>query len=110
MDFAAIFGIIGALLSIMHLLPELVLALRTRHLNDLSWGMLIISELNFLSWLMYGILQPAPPITFGAGINTIVIALLIILKYHYKHPRLKTSIQFAKIQQKKRRQTRKARV
>lgn len=106
MDFAAIFGTVGALFSITHLLPELALAIRSHHLNDVSWGMLIISQLNFLSWFAYGILTPAHPIIFAAGVNTAVIATLIGLKYYYALPKVQK--QYQRAEQKKRRQANKA--
>lgn len=96
MDFAAIFGIIGAVFSITHLLPELALALKVRHMNDVSWGMLIISEFNFISWLMYGILEPAYPIVAAAGVNTVVTTILIVLKRHYQYGDIKPAYQLAR--------------
>ncbi len=84
MDLVLVFGTLGAFFSILHLLPELILALRTRQLDDVSWLMLIISLFNFASWITYGALLSAFPIVFASSVNFTVTSTLIVLKIQYK--------------------------
>lgn len=83
MDLVLIFGTSGALFSILHLVPEVGLALRTHRLNDVSWWMLVISILNFGSWLAYGLLLSIYPIIVAATVNLSLSWLLLGLKGHY---------------------------
>lgn len=86
MDSWEILGFMAATAGAISLLPEVMKALRTHHLRDLAWGMLLLSLFASTAWLMYGIHLHNLPMIFSPSVNVVMEVTLIFLKLHYsKH-------------------------
>jgi len=80
---AEIFGFIGAILGAITLVPEVIKAFKTHHLKDIAWGMLILTTISSVFWVIYGIHLEAYPIMISDSLHLATAALLMYLKYHY---------------------------
>ncbi len=78
-----ILGYIATLFSATQLVPEVMKALKTHHLRDISWAMLAIMLISSVLWTGYGVLKGSMPLLLSAGINGIMQAVLIFLKWNY---------------------------
>ena len=56
MDLIIALGLIGAILTTVTLLPQLVKVFKTRSTKDISAGMFALFVTDFFVWLIYGIL------------------------------------------------------
>lgn len=61
MELDLIIGIIGAILSSISFLPQVVQIWKTKSADDLSMATIVLLASNGTSWLMYGILKDAMP-------------------------------------------------
>lgn len=87
MDIWTIVGYVAATANTIELIPEVRKALRTRHLNDVSWAMLVLMFCSSTLWAAYGIhLQDIPLIISGA-VNATMEVTLMVLKKNYRHKR-----------------------
>lgn len=57
MFFADFLGLIGAFLSAITFIPQVILAYKSKSVGDLSWAMLWIVFCSVIIWLVYGILK-----------------------------------------------------
>lgn len=76
-------GYIAGILGATSLVPEIAKALKTHHLKDVAWGMLILSGFSSFMWTLYGIHIDAYPIIFSDGIHFATAIFLIYLKIRY---------------------------
>ena len=77
-------GCFAAVCSAISLIPEILKALKTHHLGDVSWGMLYLLTLSSIMWGSYGMAQNDLPLTASAIINFTLETSLIVLKKHYE--------------------------
>ena len=81
------------------LIPEVIKALKTHHLRDVAWGMLLLHGIGAVSWLIYGSFIGDIPLMISASMNTLLGTTLIILKYQYaktEQPMLSKKAGFSK--------------
>ncbi len=79
-------GIIGSsatLIGTSLMLPQVIKSFKTKKVEDISYGTLVLYFLNCLLWLMYGILIVALPIVICNFIALIISVLQIFLKIKY---------------------------
>jgi MtN3 and saliva related transmembrane protein len=76
-------GFAAAALSCMSLLPELHQALRTHHLKDVAWGMILLMTISSLFWLVYGTYNNLMPLIVSASIQIALQITLMGLKLLY---------------------------
>jgi MtN3 and saliva related transmembrane protein len=80
METIDLIGYLATAFGSTHLIPEVVKAVRSRHLRDLSWVMLAFMVIGSLLWFTYGLLQGIAPLYVSAGINGISSLTLVYLK------------------------------
>lgn len=82
-ELADIFGYAGTITGISFMLPQVYRSFKTKRVDDISWGMLVLFFLNCIFWLTYGLLSSAFPVILTNGIALLVIILQIMLKVRY---------------------------
>jgi MtN3 and saliva related transmembrane protein len=84
MDLIIILGLVGATLTTVSLLPQLIKIYRTRSTKDISTGMLVLFSSAFIVWLTYGILIGDIPLIIAntfAIVQSIIILIFKIIIY-----------------------------
>ena len=76
-------GFIAAALSCISLIPEVHQALRTHHLKDVAWGMLLMMTLSSFFWLVYGTYNDVMPLIVSSALQLALQVGLIGLKILY---------------------------
>lgn len=77
-------GYVGALLTAVNFLPQVIKAYKTKDAEDISYWMLILVIASQVVWLIYSIsLQLIPVIISNASLLLLALTLMI-LKYMYK--------------------------
>lgn len=81
-------GYIATAMSTIKLIPEIIKALKTHHLKDIAWGMLLLMSTADGMWLIYGIHLQEMPLILDGILNFSMGIMLIYLKFHYtkNHP------------------------
>ena len=71
-------GLLGATLSAITFIPQVILAYKTKSVGDLSTGMLVIVFTSVIIWLIYGIYLHLLPVILA---NAVILVLSIVLLY-----------------------------
>lgn len=77
-------GYIASVVGTMLMLPQVWKAWKTKRVEDLSFGMVILYFFNCLLWLLYGLLLAAHPLILANGIALIISIVQMILKLKYR--------------------------
>ena len=78
------FGFLGAFLTTVAFVPQVVRTWRTRSAEDLSLTMLTVFFAGIVCWLAYGLSLGAVPIIMGNIVTLGLTAILIALKLSIK--------------------------
>ena len=78
-----LFGYLGAATLIVTLIPQLYLTIRTKKVEDLSFGFLCLQQLTCIFFLIYGIKIRALPLIIANSIVGTQGVLLIFFKIIY---------------------------
>jgi len=62
------------------MIPQILQALRTGRMADVSLAMVILYFINCLLWLLYGLRLRAKPITIANSIGIVIAIVQVILK------------------------------
>ena len=81
-------GYIGTVFGASILIPEIIRALRTHHLEDLAWGMLFLMLGASTSWFIYGLLHNNLTLMIDTIISISMQAILWTLKIHYSRAKM----------------------
>jgi MtN3 and saliva related transmembrane protein len=84
MDLIIVLGLVGATLTTVSLLPQLIKICRTHSTKDISTGMLVLFSSAFIVWLTYGILIGDIPLIIAntfAIVQSIIILIFKIIIY-----------------------------
>jgi MtN3 and saliva related transmembrane protein len=65
------------------MLPQVYKTFKTKSVEDVSWGMLIIYFFNGIFWLTYGILLGATPLMVTNTLALIICTIQITLQVRY---------------------------
>ncbi len=84
MELVDIFGYLGILTGISFQVPQVLKTYKTRSVEDLSWGMLVLFFFNCIFWGIYGFLLNGTLMIVANAIALIVNILLIMLKICYR--------------------------
>lgn len=84
MELDLIIGIIGAILSSVSFLPQVVQIWKTKSAKDLSMATIVLLASNGTSWLVYGLLKDAIPLVITNAIVLFMLLLIIVLKIKYR--------------------------
>lgn len=77
-------GFLAGTLTSASFLPQLIRAIRTKSLEDVSLGMLLTLATGIFLWLVYGILIGAVPVMLSNFVSFILVVSIIILKRIYR--------------------------
>lgn len=84
MDPLLIVGYLAATANTIEFLPEVLKALRTHHLEDLSWAMMGLLCFSNIMWGIFGLHLNDIPLIACSLINGIMQWTLVILKFRYQ--------------------------
>ena len=84
MDFWNITGFSASILSAATFVPQVYKAIKTKHLRDVSWGLLLLVDLSSALWLIYSIKFGIQPLLLSSSITMLSSSLLVVLKLVYK--------------------------
>ena len=85
MDIATIAGYAGIVTGVSFMIPQVYRTYKTKSVEDISWGMLVLFFLNCIFWLVYAILSHAIPVGLTNGLALIVTIIQITLKILYRN-------------------------
>ena len=83
MPLDVIFGWIASSLCTFILVPQIIKAFKTRHTDDVSMYMLVISVAGNAFWVAHASLTQNIPLIVGATLISIMSIVLILFKYRY---------------------------
>ncbi len=83
MPLEVLFGWAASFLCTLILVPQIIKALQTRHTDDVSMSMLVISVAGNSFWVAHASMTQNIPLIVGAGLISCMSILLIIFKYMY---------------------------
>lgn len=81
MPLEILFGWAASFLCTLILVPQIYKAIQTRHTDDVSMSMLIISVAGNGFWVAHASMTLNIPLIVGAGLISCMSIALIILKY-----------------------------
>jgi MtN3 and saliva related transmembrane protein len=84
MDLIIALGLIGATLTTVTLLPQLIKVFKTRSTKDISAGMFVLFVIDFFVWLIYGILIGDIPLIIANSFALWEASIILIFKIIYK--------------------------
>ena len=84
MDLIIALGLIGATLTAVSLLPQLLKVIKTRSTKDISAGMFAFFVTDFFVWLIYGILIKDIPLIIANSFALVEAIIILIFKIIYK--------------------------
>lgn len=73
-------GWIASLLCTLILVPQIIKAFKTRHTDDVSMFMLMLSVTGNAFWVAHATMTHNVPLIFGAGLISLMSIILIIFK------------------------------
>lgn len=83
MSIEVLFGWAASFLTTLILVPQIYKAAKTKHTDDVSMSMLVISVAGNGSWVVHALLTSNIPLIVGAGLISLMSITLIIFKYMY---------------------------
>jgi MtN3 and saliva related transmembrane protein len=83
MSIEVLFGWAASFLTTLILVPQIYKAAKTKHTDDVSMSMLVISVAGNGSWVVHALLTANIPLIVGAGLISLMSITLIIFKYMY---------------------------
>ncbi|MFT6970939.1 MAG: MtN3 and saliva related transmembrane protein [Roseivirga sp.] len=84
MDSIELIGLLGALLSSITFIPQVVRTWQIKSAGDLSMGMLLIVFTSTIVWLIYGFALNLLPVIIANGIIFLLSLILIYFKIKFK--------------------------
>lgn len=87
MEFTEIMGLVGAFLSSITFIPQVVLTWKTKSAKDLSMNMLLIIFTSTIVWLVYAIPLNLIPVIIANAIILVLSSWLIYFKITHKEPK-----------------------
>ena len=74
-------GPIGALLTTISFIPQVLQVLKTRDVSGISLGMYIIFVLGVILWTIYGFILNDLTIIISNGVTTLLSGIVLFYKY-----------------------------
>lgn len=78
-----IIGYTAAVAGTLIMVPQVIKSIKTKKVDDLAWGMLVLFLLNCILWVIYGVLITAWPVIISNSVVLLIIIFQSILKYKY---------------------------
>jgi uncharacterized protein with PQ loop repeat len=83
MSLEVIFGWIASSLCTLILVPQIYKAIQTRHTDEVSMFMLVLSVAGNAFWVAHAVMSENVPLIVGAGLISLMSIVLIIFKYMF---------------------------
>lgn len=83
MDLTTTLGLIAGFLTTASFLPQVWRTWTTHSARDISYGMLLLFLVGIGLWLLYGMRIQSLPIILANLVTILLVAVLLILKFHY---------------------------
>ena len=83
MSLEVLFGWMASLLCTLILVPQIIKALKTRHTDDISMLMLLLSVSGNAFWVAHASMTQNIPLLVGASFISLMSIMLILFKYKY---------------------------
>ncbi len=83
MPIEVLFGWIASFLCTLILVPQIAKAFKSKHTDDVSMYMLLISVAGNAFWVLHASLTQNIPLIVGASLISLMSVVLIIFKYMY---------------------------
>ena len=83
MPLEVLFGWAASFLCTMILVPQIFKALKTRHTDDVSMLMLVLSVSGNTFWVAHASITQNIPLLVGASFISVMSIMLILFKYKY---------------------------
>ena len=83
MTIEVLFGWIASLLCTLILVPQILKAYTTRHTDDISMYMLLLSVAGNCFWVAHAVMTVNIPLIVGAGLICLMSLILIAFKYKF---------------------------
>ncbi len=80
MNWIETLGLIGALLSSLTFVPQVIRAWKTKRIGDLSLNMMVIVFISTIIWLIYGFALQLWPVILA----NVIISLLSVTLIYFK--------------------------
>ena len=77
-------GLLGAFLSAITFIPQVILAYKSKSVGDLSLGMLLIVFTSVIVWLVYGIYLNLLPVIIANSVILLLSLVLLYFKFAFK--------------------------
>ena len=77
-------GILGAILSSLSFLPQVLKIWKTKSAKDLSLPTILLLAANAATWLTYGLLKDAMPLAITNAIMLSMLLIIIFFKYKFR--------------------------
>jgi MtN3 and saliva related transmembrane protein len=85
MDYAVI-GYVAGFCTTMSFVPQVLRAWRTRHVDDIAWGWLLVFQFGLALWLAYGVVLHNWPMILANSVTIALCTMLMLMKYRYSKP------------------------
>jgi len=79
-----IIGFSAAIVGTSLMLPQVIKSIKTKKVNDIAFGMLLLYFFNCLLWFIYGVLISSWPLIICNFIALIISIVQLALKMKYK--------------------------
>jgi MtN3 and saliva related transmembrane protein len=84
MEIEIIIGILGAVLSSVSFLPQVIKIWKTKSAADISLPTILLLAANAICWLSYGIIKDALPLAITNAIMLTMLVVIIFFKFKFK--------------------------
>jgi MtN3 and saliva related transmembrane protein len=83
LSFISVVGFLAGALTTAANLPQVWKTYRDKSAEGLSFRMLLILCMGLALWMVYGFLTDSRPLILTNGIGTVLIGLLIVMKWKF---------------------------
>lgn len=83
MRMITLLGFVAGALTTVSFVPQAVKTWRSRHCDDLSWGMLVLFAAGIGSWLAYGLILRNVPIIAANAVTLALVLLIAGMKWAF---------------------------
>lgn len=86
MQMINLLGYVAGSLTTISFVPQALKTWRSRHCDDLSWGMLVLFAAGVGTWLIYGVIQDDLPIIAANAVTLVLVILIAVMKFAFGSP------------------------
>lgn len=76
-------GYTASVIGVSMMIPQVIKMFRTKKVEDISWGTLVLYMFSGLLWVIYGYLIHSNPLAISNFIAFLIAIIQIFFKYKY---------------------------